>query len=206
MKKSMRELKSSQSDSSSKERIDSRKKFRNKKQRDYDDDNLVLYLMDTNILYYMFCNKHDIYTKLKEHSNEKKINLYIIGKINNEFDYLANKMDEEYDGISNPEKLDEFEKKLKELGTVQYLKSRTDSDFWKKAKEFSETKGKSYTNKKGQGLSVPDCLLLKYYLANTKYELITHDGPLKTAAKEEGGKFRPEMIFDPVSSSTNTNQ
>ena len=178
-------------------------------EEDFDYDNSMYYLMDTNILYCMFCHIHDptIFTKLRKHSGTRKIRLCIIGKINNEFQYLANKPDEDCDGIPNDEKLVEFKKKLRALGQSNYLKSGKHSNIWAWAEKFSKNKKKQYLNKKGIGLSVPDCLLLKYYLENQKYELITHDGPLKTAAKEEGGKFsRPEMIFDPISSSTNTNQ
>jgi len=70
------------------------------------------------------------------------------------------------------------------------------------AKEFAVASENVYYNPRtGNPLGWKDCLLLKYYLDNPKYWLVTNDRPLKKAAKIEGDdKNRKTMIFDPIDS------
>ncbi len=196
--KSLKRSKTYPIDPSYKKKKDRKEKFHNEKENKSYDDNSENYLIDTNVLYDMYYDSSAC-EKLKKHSNKKKINLHIIEQIKDEFKFLiVNKLPEKYDEFQDDQKKNKFKKTLKKLGKFNYIESPRNSKDWIWADNFRKTKGKEYKNYHGQGLSIEDCLLYRYYLINSNYELITNDKQLKIAAGEIKEKFRPKMIFDPL--------
>jgi hypothetical protein len=156
-------------------------------------DTNMNYILDTNILYFIHNDKeNNIIKKLVDYSKGKKIIFNLVGKMILEYNDLKERK----------EKIEEqqidVEKKFKEVGSLTYRKSGKTSDLWEWAVNFSHNKWKSYNELSGKKPDVVDCLLLKYYLDNPTWVLVTHDIPLKRAAKGEGQNFREESIFDPI--------
>lgn len=174
-------------------------------QNDKQDEHTKHYLLDTNVITNIL-NNPNILEKSKSGPSDKKTIFYIPVEILREFNGLDSKIltsfDEPMD--DNNLKMNDLESPrikqikiiLEEIGEVKILYDDDEKTKIKFAIKFQEDKKNEYLNTDGKPLSLVDCFLLKFYLTNSNYWLVTGDQQLQNAAKndEVSEKREPIMI------------
>lgn len=174
---------------------------------DFDEQDTINFLMDTNIFFEIVIENWDILRNLKNYANGKNMNFILMKRIEDQCDTVMrtkkSEGNESMDKINIEGKIEETKEKIEKLGTLKQTIEENDKEKWKKiiswANEFIKNPKYIFGDKK---LEEPDGILANIYLSNGKndFVLVTNDGLLKYAAAMEGEKHneRKEMIFDPI--------